>query len=255
VDPRELIRQKRDGGTHDASALSAFITAYARGEVADYQASAWLMAAFLKGLDEAETQALTRALLDSGRRFDWSALGAQPTSTRAAAGDKISHPRTAGRIVRRARPMVSGAAWPHRRHAGSLESIPGSAHLRPTRCARARRDGRGDGGAGPISRPADGSSTPRDVTATVEYEPFIVASIVSKKIAEAGLPWFTTKRATARSCEPECPVAARRLVSATRAWARAAAFITDMSQRLRAWRATRSRCVNRSTCRAARARR
>ena len=84
-DPRDLIREKRDGQSHDPRALSDFIAAYARGEVTDYQASAWLMAAFLKGLDDAETRALTRALLESGRRFDWKALG-RPSADKHSSG-------------------------------------------------------------------------------------------------------------------------------------------------------------------------
>ena len=60
-DPRDVIAAKRDGGRLDADALRDFVLGYARGEVPDYQAAAWLMAAFVRGLDEGETLALTRA--------------------------------------------------------------------------------------------------------------------------------------------------------------------------------------------------
>ena len=83
-DVRALIRAKRDRGTHRPEALRALIEAYARGEVPDYQMSAWMMAAFLNGLDASETDALTAALLHSGRVFDWRDLG-RPSADRRSA--------------------------------------------------------------------------------------------------------------------------------------------------------------------------
>jgi pyrimidine-nucleoside phosphorylase len=242
-DPRELIREKREGGTHRPEALSAFIAAYARGELPDYQASAWLMAAFLKGLDDAETQALTRALLESGRRFDWSGLG-RPSADKhstGGVGDKISlilAPLVAscGVLV----PMVSGRGLGHTGGTlDKLESIPGFRTTLSPDAMRAQLDTLGVVmvGQGPDLAPADGKLYAlRDVTATVEYEPFIVSSIVSKKIAEgAGAVVYDVKcgnGAFMRGADAARSLA-RRLVSATRGLgAKAAAFITDMSQPL-----------------------
>src|SRR6185436_2634832 len=70
-----LIERKRDGGKLDHGEWRALIMAYAAGHVPDYQMSAFLMACFLKGLDRAETAALTDAMLNSGVRFDLAALG------------------------------------------------------------------------------------------------------------------------------------------------------------------------------------
>jgi pyrimidine-nucleoside phosphorylase len=67
TDPRRVLEVKRDGGRLDPDDLRGFILGYARGEIPDYQASAFLMAAFVNGLDDAETLALTRAMVDSGR--------------------------------------------------------------------------------------------------------------------------------------------------------------------------------------------
>jgi pyrimidine-nucleoside phosphorylase len=201
------------------------------------------MAAFLKGLDEAETQALTRALLESGRRFDWSGLG-RPSADKhstGGVGDKISlilAPLVAacGVLV----PMVSGRGLGHTGGTlDKLESIPGFRTRLSPEEMRAQLDSIGVVmvGQGPDLAPADGKLYAlRDVTATVEYEPFIVSSIVSKKIAEGaaavvydvkcGNGAFMRGADAARSL-------ARRLVSATRALgARAAALITDMSQPL-----------------------
>ena len=243
MDPRELIREKREGGTHRPEALSGFIAAYARGELPDYQASAWLMAAFLKGLDDAETQALTRALLESGRRFDWSALG-RPSADKhstGGVGDKISlilAPLVAscGVLV----PMVSGRGLGHTGGTlDKLESIPGFRTTLTPDAMRRQLDSLGVVmvGQGPDLAPADGKLYAlRDVTATVEYEPFIVSSIVSKKIAEgASAVVYDVKcgnGAFMRGADAALSLA-RRLVSATRGLgARAAAFITDMSQPL-----------------------
>ncbi|MGZ5292098.1 MAG: hypothetical protein ACXWEH_07235, partial [Actinomycetota bacterium] len=66
-DPRDLVAAKRDGKRLDPAELRAFVLSYARAEVPDYVAAAFLMAAFINGLDDEETLALTRAMVDSGR--------------------------------------------------------------------------------------------------------------------------------------------------------------------------------------------
>jgi pyrimidine-nucleoside phosphorylase len=243
LDPRELIREKRDGRSHRPDALRAFIAAYTRGDVPDYQASAWLMAAFLRGLDAAETDALTRASLESGRAFDWSDLG-RPTADKhstGGVGDKVSlilAPLVAacGVLV----PMVSGRGLGHTGGTlDKLEAIPGFRTRLTPEAMRSQLDRLGVVmvGQGPDLCPADGKLYAlRDVTSTVEYEPFIVASIVSKKIAEGakaiaydvkcGSGAFMKTPDAARSL-------ARRLVATSGSLgARAAALITDMSQPL-----------------------
>ena len=92
LDPRAFLREKRDGGRHAAEDVREFIAAYTRGEIPDYQVSAWLMAAFHHGLDDAETDALTLALLHSGRVFNWKDLG-RPSADKhstGGVGDKVS---------------------------------------------------------------------------------------------------------------------------------------------------------------------
>ena len=90
LDPREFIRRKRDGGVHAPAELTEFVTSCAKRQIPDYQASAWLMAAFLKGLDAGETDALTQAFLQSGSVFDWSRLGvAADKHSTGGVGDKI----------------------------------------------------------------------------------------------------------------------------------------------------------------------
>ena len=70
-----LIERKRNGGRIEAGEWRALALAYAAGHVLpDYQMAALLMAAFIRGLDHAETVALTEAMLDSGDRLDTSGL-------------------------------------------------------------------------------------------------------------------------------------------------------------------------------------
>jgi pyrimidine-nucleoside phosphorylase len=242
-DARQILRTKRDGHAHDPSDLSAFVAAYAKGEVPDYQMSAWLMAAFLRGLDDRETDALTRSLLESGRTFDWSDLG-RPSADKhstGGVGDKISlilAPLVAacGVLV----PMVSGRGLGHTGGTlDKLESIPGFRTRLEPDAMRAQLDRIGVVmvGQGPDLAPADGMLYAlRDVTSTVEYEPFIVSSIVSKKIAEgAGAIVYDVKHGGGAFMKERerAEGLARRLVRATRALGRGArALITDMSQPL-----------------------
>ncbi len=239
LDPRAFLRDKRDGRTHDPEPLQAFILGCAKREIPDYQASAWLMAAFLRGLDETETDALTRAYMHSGRIFDWTRLGvAADKHSTGGVGDKISlvlAPVVAACGV--PVPMVSGRGLGHTGGTlDKLESIPGfDVHLDPAAMKRQMEQlGFIMVGQGPDLAPADGLFySLRDVISTVEYEPFIVASIVSKKIAEgsraivydvkSGNGAFMKTHEQARSL-------ARRLVSVTRGMgAAASALITDMN--------------------------
>jgi len=131
-------------------------------ELPDYVVSAWLMAAFLNGLDEAETDALTEALLHSGRVFDWSALG-RPSADKhstGGVGDKISlilAPLVAACDV--LVPMVSGRGLGHTGGTlDKLESIPGFRTQLPLEAMRAQLDRIGVVmiGQGPDLAPADG---------------------------------------------------------------------------------------------------
>ena len=243
MDAREILRAKRDRRTHAPDDIAGFIAGYVRGEIPDYQVSAWLMAAFLNGLDESETGALTHALLHSGHVFDWSDLG-RPSADKhstGGVGDKISlilAPLVAacGVLV----PMVSGRGLGHTGGTlDKLESIPGFSTQLSREAMRSQLDRIGVimVGQGIDLAPADGKLYAlRDVTSTVEFEPFIVSSIVSKKIAEGasaivydvkcGNGAFMKERASAVHL-------AERLVATTRALGRrACALVTDMSQPL-----------------------
>ena len=68
--PVDCIEAKRDGKVLPAEAIFRFINDYTCGRIADYQAAAWLMAVYLRGMNDAETAALTRAMAESGDTVD-----------------------------------------------------------------------------------------------------------------------------------------------------------------------------------------
>ncbi|MFN2322782.1 MAG: pyrimidine-nucleoside phosphorylase, partial [Trueperaceae bacterium] len=70
----DVIAHKRDGGAHDRATLEAFLGAYVRGEVPDYQVAAWLMAVVWRGMTPQETADLTAVMAASGDVLDLSDL-------------------------------------------------------------------------------------------------------------------------------------------------------------------------------------
>jgi pyrimidine-nucleoside phosphorylase len=191
MNPVDFVRQKREGAEHEPAQIQAFIEGFVRGEVADYQASAWLMAAFLNGLTDAETLSLTDAMLHSGSVLKLPSVRSAKVDKHSTGGvgDKISlclAPLVAACGV--AVPMVSGRGLGHTGGTlDKLEAIPGfRVELPATRFERIVRDvGTCMVGQSGEIAPADKRLYAlRDVTATVECIPLIVASILSKKLAE-----------------------------------------------------------------------
>ncbi len=187
----ELIRVKRDGGALSAEQITALVDAYTAGEVPDYQVSAFLMAAFLRGMDTAETAALTRAMLHSGDVLDLSAIPGTKVDKHSTGGvgDKVSvilAPLVAACGV--PVPMISGRGLGHSGGTlDKLESLPGFRTDLSIADYRAQVERLGVVMIGQTDEiaPADRKLYAlRDVTATVEFIPFIAASIMSKKLAE-----------------------------------------------------------------------
>lgn len=189
--PQDLIQKKRDGEKFTKDEINAFIDGVCRETWADYQIAALLMAIFLKGFDEDEQNWLTEAMLTSGEILDFSAI-AKPKADKhstGGVGDKTSlliAPLVAccGASV----PMISGRGLGHTGGTlDKLEAIPGYSvnlstgkfHEIIEKCGYAMT-----GQTAKIA-PADKKIYAlRDATATVPYIPLIVASIMSKKLAE-----------------------------------------------------------------------
>ena len=125
----ELIAAKRDGEKLAAPEITRLISSLGTGELADYQMSAWLMAVFFRGLDDAETVALTDAMLQSGRVLDLSRVPGFKVDKHSTGGvgDKVSialAPLVAACGVHV--PMVSGRGLGHTGGTlDKLEAIPG----------------------------------------------------------------------------------------------------------------------------------
>lgn len=187
-----FIERKRDGGEHDAGEIEEFIRGFTSGEIPEYQAAAWAMAVFFRGLNARETGLLTRAMMNSGSVLKYPA-GSPPKVDKhstGGVGDKVSlvlAPLLACDDLWV--PMISG------RGLGitggtldKLESIPGFNVFLSEEQALAQLAKLGVvmiGQTGDIC-PADKKLYAlRDVTATVPSQALIVASIMSKKLAES----------------------------------------------------------------------
>ena len=186
-----LITTKRDGGHLSDDDIRWLFDAYARGQVADEQMSALLMAIYFQGLDGRELRTWTAAMIASGDRLDLSSL-TRPTVDKhstGGVGDKVSlilAPLVAscGAAV----PQLSGRGLGHTGGTlDKLESIPGfRTALTPAETIETLRvAGCVICAAGSGLAPADRRLYAlRDVTGTVESIPLIASSIMSKKIAE-----------------------------------------------------------------------
>jgi pyrimidine-nucleoside phosphorylase len=187
----DLIQRKRDGGELGRDEIEFLIRGYAGGDVPDYQAAAFAMAVFFRGMSSAEIVALTESMMQTGEVLDLSDLPGPKADKHSTGGvgDKTSlvlAPLAAacGVYV----PMISGRGLGHTGGTlDKLESIPGFnvrlslADLRQV----LRLCGLGLIGQTPEIAPADRKLYAlRDVTATVESLPLIAASIMSKKMAE-----------------------------------------------------------------------
>jgi thymidine phosphorylase len=191
-DAVSLIRVKRDNARPlTDQEIGWLFAAYGRGEVADEQMAALLMAIYFTGLDGAELRAWTGAMIASGERLDLGRIG-RPTVDKhstGGVGDKVSlvlAPLVAscGAAV----PMLSGRGLGHTGGTlDKLESIPGfrtslgNAELAEALAAAGAVIAAAGSGLAPADRRLYAL---RDVTGTVESIPLIASSIMSKKIAE-----------------------------------------------------------------------
>lgn len=190
----EIIKKKRDGLELSSDEIRWFVSGCVSGEVPDYQASAWLMAMFLKGASDAETFHLTEALVGSGETLDLSPLerrfGALPVDKHSTGGvgDKVTLVALPIAVACGA-PMVkmSGRGLGHTGGTiDKLESIPGfRCQMQPEKMLEvALKAGGAIASQSPRLVPADAKLYAlRDVTATVDSIPLIASSVMSKKIA------------------------------------------------------------------------
>ncbi len=187
----ELIERKRNGEELSAAEVREFIAGYVRGDVPDYQAAAFLMAVWFRGLTPEETFALTDAMVASGETVDLAArLGRRVV-------DKHSTGGVGDKITIAVGPVVAACGVPFGKMSGrglghtggtldKLESIPGFRVELSTDelVEQVREIGIAVAGQSADLVPADKKLYAlRDVTATIDQVSLIAASIMSKKIA------------------------------------------------------------------------
>lgn len=189
--PQEIIRKKRRGLELSADDIRVFFGGFLKGEVADYQVAAMLMAIVLRGMSRQEAAALTLTMRDSGQVLSWPGDKTRIVDKHSTGGvgDKTSLiilPLCIieGLVV----PMIAGRGLGHTGGTlDKLESIKGlKVYVSPDEASRllALNGGFFMGQTEEIAPLDKRLYAMRDVTDTVESVPLITASILSKKLAE-----------------------------------------------------------------------
>jgi pyrimidine-nucleoside phosphorylase len=239
----DLIHRKRDTAELAADEIQFLIDGYTRGDIPDYQMSAFLMAVYYSGMTDREVSTMTDCMVSSGTTLDLSSIPGVKVDKHSTGGvgDKtslISSPlaAAAGVVV----PMISGRALGHTGGTlDKLESIPGfrtDLSIDQFKTLLAEHN-LAFIGQTPEIAPADGKMySLRDATATVESIPLIASSIMSKKLAvgldalvldvKVGSGAFMKKQVEARRLAQMMVGIGRRLDK------RVQALITDMNQPL-----------------------
>lgn len=239
----DLIRKKRDSGEHSREEIEFLVSGYTRGEIPDYQMSAWLMAVWLRGLNRSELAALTEVMLHSGEVLNLADLPGRKVDKHSTGGvgDKtsliIAPIVAAGGVLV---PMISGRGLGHTGGTlDKLESIPGfDVNLSLLDFRRVLREcGMGLIGQTAEIAPADKKIySLRDATSTVENIGLICASIMSKKLAEGidalVLDVKTGSGAFMKREEESVRLAEVMVETGQRMGKRVVALITDMNQPL-----------------------
>jgi len=239
----DLIRKKRDSQEHSREEVDFLISGYTRGEIPDYQMSAWLMATWIRGLSGAEIASLTEAMLHSGKVITFPEIPGKKVDKHSTGGvgDKTSlilAPIVAAGGLHV--PMISGRGLGHTGGTlDKLESIPGfntSLTLAEFRSVLGKCGMALIGQTAEIA-PADKKIYAlRDATSTVENIGLICASIMSKKLAEGidalVLDVKTGSGAFMQKEEDAVRLAELMVETARRMGKKAVALITDMDQPL-----------------------
>jgi pyrimidine-nucleoside phosphorylase len=186
----DVIVKKRDGYELSKEEIDFFVDGFARGEIPDYQVSAWAMAVLFKGMTPRETTDLTYALIESGERLDLS-------NVVPVAVDKHSTGGVGDKTTLVVQPIVAACGVPIGKMSGKGLAFTGGTLDKMQSISGYRIDLSTEEFINQLKQiglvltgqtlnlaPADGALYAlRDVTGTVKAVPLIASSIMSKKLA------------------------------------------------------------------------
>ena len=231
-----ILDKKREGHALGSAEIREFVEGFTRGDIPDYQMSAFAMAVCCRGMTPRETADLTDAMMRSGKCLSWSVPTADKHST-GGVGDKLS-------LIVQPLAAACGVAVPSLTGRGlgltggtadKMETIPGYSCSQTLERFQEIATSTGVSMAVQTDEicPADKKLYAlRDVTGTVASIPLITASILSKKLAEgAHTLVFDVKcgKGAFMKTREEAKALATSLVEGARSAGRnAAALVTDM---------------------------
>jgi len=239
----EVIKKKRDGYVLTEEEMKFIVEGYVKGEIPDYQAAAFLMAVFFKGMTDEELYIFNEIMVDSGERVDLSEIEGFKV-------DKHSTGGVADTTTLLLAPMVAACGAPVAKMTGrglghtggtidKLESIPNfTCEISKEEFIKAVNEiGIAVVGQTASLAPADKKFYAlRDVTATVDSIPLIAASIMSKKIASGSsgivLDVKTGNGAFMTKIEDAISLAEKMVAIGRKSGRKMAALVTDMNEPL-----------------------